>query len=87
MSEKELRENRSTQVWGVKRAAGKPLHAGMGVKRAAGKPLHAGMGVKRAAGKPQHAGGVKRKERSASMACLQTKPIKREVRREREEKK
>ena len=32
-------------------------------------------------------GGVKRKERSASMACLQTKPIKREVRREREEKK
>ena len=60
MSEKELRENRSTQVWGVKRAAGKPLHAGMGVKR---------------------------KERSASMACLQTKLIKREVRREREEKK
>lgn len=59
MSEKELRENRSTQVWGVKRAAGKPLHAG----------------------------GVKRKERSASMACLQTKLIKREVRREREEKK
>ncbi len=49
---KELRENRSTQVWGVKRAAGKP----------------------------QQAGGVKRKERSASMACLQTKPIKREVR-------
>ena len=43
---KELRENRSTQVW-----------------------------------------GVKRKERSASMACLQTKLIKREVRREREEKK
>ena len=70
---KELRENRSTQVWGVKRAAGKPQHAGMGVKRAAGEP--------------QHAGGVKRKESSASMACLQTKPIKREVRREREEKK
>lgn len=44
-------------------------------------------GVKRAAGEPQHAGGVKREERSASMACLQTKPIKREVRREREEKK
>ena len=44
--------------------------------------------MKRAAGKPQHAGmGVKRKERSASMACLQTKLIKREVRREREEKK
>lgn len=59
MSEKELRENRSRQVGGVKRAAGKP----------------------------QHAGGVKRKERSASMACLQTKLIKREVRREREEKK
>ena len=73
MSEKELRENRSTQVWGVKRAVGKPQHAGMGVKRAAGEP--------------QHAGGVKREERSASMACLQTKPIKREVRREREEKK
>ena len=57
------------------------------MKRAAGKPQHAGMGVKRAAGKTQHAGGVKRKERSASMACLQTKPIKREVRREREETK
>ena len=59
MSEKELREIRSRQVGGVKRAAGEP----------------------------QHAGGVKREERSASMACLQTKPIKREVRREREEKK
>ena len=43
--------------------------------------------MKREAGEPQHAGGVKREERSASMACLQTKPIKREVRREREEKK
>lgn len=42
MSEKELRENRSTQVGGVKRAAGKPQHAGMGVKRTAGKPQHAG---------------------------------------------
>ena len=28
MSEKELRENRSRQVGGVKRAAGKPQHAG-----------------------------------------------------------
>ncbi len=74
MSEKELRENRSTQVWGVKRAAGKPQHAGMGVKRAAGKPQHAGMGVKRTAGKPQHAGGSEKEgeERKHGMLANET---------------
>ena len=60
----------------------------MSEKRAAGKPQHAGMGSEKGGGKTAACrGGVKRKERSASMACLQTKPIKREVRREREEKK
>ena len=37
MSEKELRENRSRQVGGVKRAAGEPQQAGRGSEKGGGR--------------------------------------------------
>ena len=60
----------------------------MGSEKNRGKTAACRYGSEKDGGKTAaRRGGVKRKERSASMACLQTKPIKREVRREREEKK
>ena len=58
----------------------------MGVKRAAGKPQHAGMGVKRTAGKPQHAGGSEKEgeERKHGMLANETNKTRSQEREGRE---